>query len=39
MNYDIKYIYFELYSEPVVGEKKVEPSIQKENALMFKPHK
>jgi len=38
MNYDVKYIYFELYSEPVIGEKKAEPSIQNENALMFKPH-
>jgi len=35
---NIKYIYFELYSEPVVGEEKKIAKIQNENALMFKPH-
>lgn len=35
MNYDIKYIYFELYSQPGDDEK---ITIQRENALMFKPH-
>ena len=38
MKYDIKYIYFELYSEPVVGEETKKAEIQNENALMFKPN-
>jgi len=32
----VKYIYFEIYS--ITGREFVEPKIQKENGLMFKPH-
>jgi len=36
MSYDIKYIYFEVYW--IDGDNPINPTLQNENALMFKPH-